>query len=128
MKARILLLLAIAGIVLFLLNRDGQAGPAPYRLEKIAEGFEGPVHLTHAGDGSGRVFVVEQRGRIRLLTNGKPGEVFLDIHQKVVAGGEMGLLSVAFHPKFRENGRLFVNYTTEESDDRLFTIISEVTV
>lgn len=80
-------------------------------LQQVAADFEDPLQLTHANDGSGRLFVVEQSGRIYVLEGGKR-RLFLDIHDQVSAGGEKGLLSLAFHPGFRENGRLFVNYTT----------------
>ncbi|WP_266365169.1 PQQ-dependent sugar dehydrogenase [Tellurirhabdus rosea] len=76
--------------------------------------FEQPVEFTHAGDGTNRVFVVEQAGRIRSFTNdpaAKSAGVYLDIRDRVEAGGEMGLLGLAFHPNFRQNGYFFVNYT-----------------
>lgn len=97
-----------------------------YKLRKVSDGYEHPVGLTNAGDGSGRVFVVEQRGRISLLGPGARGETFLDIHERIIAGGEQGLLSIAFHPKFTENGRCFVNYTAQRP--KLTTVISEFTV
>ncbi len=81
-------------------------------LQKIVGGFRNPVHIAHAGDDSGRLFVVEQHGIIRIIQNGKVlNEPFLDIREKVVSGGEKGLLSVAFHPRYRENGYFYVNYT-----------------
>jgi len=72
-------------------------------LSPVVGGFVLPVHVTHAGDGSGRVFVVEQGGRIRILDNGVVLPVpFLDLASlnppRLVAGGEQGLLSVAFPP------------------------------
>jgi glucose/arabinose dehydrogenase len=93
-------------------------------LDPVASGFDNPVHVTHAGDGTGRIFVVEQGGTIRSI--GSDGDLsdFLDISDRVQWGGEMGLLSVAFHPDFESNGRLFVDYT----DDDLITVVSEFTV
>ncbi len=80
----------------------------------VAGGLREPVYLTHAGDGSNRLFIVEQAGRIRVLTAGRVLEQpILDISQRVQSGGERGLLGLAFHPKFRETGRLFVNYTRQ---------------
>jgi glucose/arabinose dehydrogenase len=76
----------------------------------IASGFDKPLHLMHAGDGSKRLFIVEQAGRIIVLKGGER-RIFLDIRDQVSAGGEKGLLSVAFHPLFAQNGRFFVNYT-----------------
>ncbi len=101
--------------------------PAKLRLERVVGGLRSPVHLTHAGDGTGRLFVVEQEGRIRIITPGDRAlrdEPFLDITKKVRSGGEMGLLSVAFHPRYRENGRLFIDYTRRRGRE-LETVIAE---
>jgi glucose/arabinose dehydrogenase len=96
----------------------------PIALNEVARGLKQPVHLTHAGDGSGRLFVVEQEGNIRIIENGKLlATPFLDIRERVSSGGERGLLSVAFHPRYMENGLFYVNYTTR--DDGLHTIVSE---
>jgi glucose/arabinose dehydrogenase len=79
---------------------------------QVAGGFDLPIHVTHAGDGSGRLFVVEQPGRIRILRNG--GVVaapFLDISGRVTCCGETGLLSVAFPPGYAGKGHFYVNYT-----------------
>ncbi len=78
--------------------------------------FEAPVEYTHAGDGTNRVFVIEQAGRIRVFDNNPNAATagtYLDIRDKVAYGGEMGLLGLAFHPKFRDNGYFFVNYTKD---------------
>ncbi len=97
-------------------------------LQKLADGFTRPVYVTHAGDGSGRLFVVEQSGRILIVRDGRTlSTPFLDIRDRVESGGEKGLLSVAFHPKYRENGRLFVNYTGRRKGI-LKTIIAEYRV
>src|SRR5207244_7607040 len=77
----------------------------------LKTGLRDPLFLTHAGDGSGRLFVVEQPGRIRVIQNGRLLEVpFLDISGRVRAGGEQGLLGLAFHPAYQQNGRYVVNY------------------
>jgi glucose/arabinose dehydrogenase len=78
----------------------------------VTHGLEQPVYLTHAGDGSTRLFVVEQPGRIRVLEANalRPGP-FLDVTERVLSGGERGLLGLAFHPNYHRNGRFFVNYT-----------------
>ena len=78
-----------------------------------ALGFDDPVFLTHAGDGSGRLFVVERPGTIRVLApDGSGARTFFAFRNRVNSGpGEAGLLSVAFHPRYRDNGRLFVYYT-----------------
>ena len=78
----------------------------------VTKGLENPLFLTQADDGSGRLFVVEQPGRIRVLEGHAllPAQ-FLDITKQVLSGGERGLLGLAFHPDYRHNGRFFVNYT-----------------
>ena len=84
---------------------------AQVRLEVYAEGFSSPVSLTHAGDE--RLFLVERGGKIRIISS--PGIVeanpFLDLSGIITAGGERGLLGLAFHPAYSENGYFFVNYT-----------------
>jgi len=78
----------------------------------LTRGLVQPVFIGHAGDHSDRLFIVEQPGRIRILRNGVlHPSAFLDIADRVDFGGEMGLLGLAFHPRFAENGRFFVNYT-----------------
>jgi len=78
--------------------------------------FEDPVFYTSAGDGSSRVYVVERTGKIKCFDS-SPGaekaEVFLDLGRRIdTSYVEKGLLGLAFHPKFRENGHCFVNYTS----------------
>ena len=106
------------GLMLFLvglstlINAEVQFEPAFRQLS-----FTAPVQLTHAGDGSNRLFVVEQGGQIRVFVN-EPNvsrsDVFLDIRQSVLTGGEQGLLGLAFDPKFKLNGYLYVNYTANK--------------
>lgn len=92
----------------------------------VSGGLRHPVYVTHAGDGSGRLFVVEQPGRIRLVKGGRLlGTPFLDITDRVRYGGEQGLLGLAFHPAYKANGRFFVNYV-RRSDGA--TVIAEFRV
>ena len=80
--------------------------------QRVVSGLVHPVYVTPPGDGSGRLFIVEQAGIIRIFKNGSLLTMpFLDISSKVLSGGEQGLLSVAFHPQYSSNGRFFVNYT-----------------
>ncbi|MBM3776560.1 MAG: PQQ-dependent sugar dehydrogenase, partial [Acidobacteria bacterium] len=73
------------------------------RLVEVARGFSSPVDIAHAGDASGRLFVVEQRGRIRIVRdNALLPAPFLDISARVSCCGERGLLGLAFPPGFRE--------------------------
>lgn len=86
-------------------------------------GLVQPLYVTHAGDGTGRLFVVEQPGRIRILTESKLLAVpFLDIQDLVLSGGERGLLGLAFHPDYARNGRLFVSYTRQPDGS---TVVAE---
>ena len=88
-------------------------------VEEVAHGLDNPVYVT-APAGDARLFVVEQSGRVKIIEKGalldKP---FLDIKSKVGYGGERGLLSVAFHPQYRANGFLFVNYTNKKGDTQI---------
>ncbi|MEX0626838.1 MAG: PQQ-dependent sugar dehydrogenase, partial [Chloroflexota bacterium] len=83
------------------------------RLEPIASGLIDPIGITNAGDGSGRLFVNQRGGRIRVVNPDGTvrGVDFVDLSDRVRAGGERGLLGVAFHPDFAANGRLFVHYS-----------------
>jgi glucose/arabinose dehydrogenase len=88
----------------------------------VAGGFTAPLFVTHAGDGSGRLFVVEQGGLIRILAAGETNsEPFLNLTSLTEASGEQGLLGLAFHPDYQTNGRFFVNYTDDEGD----TVVAE---
>ena len=80
--------------------------------------FTEPLDFQNTGDGSGRIFLVERRGYIYVLdgATGTDKELFLDISKRVDSSGqEMGLLGLAFHPGFEENGLFFVNYTTSNN-------------
>ena len=82
-------------------------------LTAFESGFTRPIALRHAGDGSGRLFVVEQSGTIRVVENGAIVDpAFLDLSTVVDTGGnEQGLLGIAFHPDYPNNGYFYVNYT-----------------
>ena len=85
-------------------------------LQPIASGLDQPVALTHAGDT--RLFITEQTGTIRIYDAlGLRATPFLDIRSLVLSGGERGLLSVAFHPQYRDNGLFFVYYTNRNGDN-----------
>lgn len=114
-----MLLAAAAGVAVLTAGLSAAAQEPRVRLQLVASGLARPVYLTHAGDGSGRLFIVEQAGRIRVWADGALlATPFLDIRDRVTAGGEMGLLSVAFHPEYGSNGRFFVNYTTGSAETR----------
>lgn len=89
-----------------------------FSLSPVADGFTKPLFVGHAGDGSGRLFVVEQAGRILIVQDGAVNPTpFLDIVSIVGSdANEQGLLSLAFHPNYVENGRFFVYYTDRQGD------------
>ena len=100
-------------------DTDGNGPGGPQRLEVVVSGLDNPVHLT-APAGDARLFIVEQPGRIRVFRNGRLlDEPFLDIVSRVGSGGERGLLSMAFHPRYAENGYFFVNYTDRAGDTQI---------
>lgn len=93
-------------------------------LTPVASGLFRPVHITHAGDGSGRLFVVEQAGRIMILDGEQASRPFLDISDRVESpasggGNEEGLLSVAFPRGYAKKGYFYVYYTQHTGDNVL---------
>src|SRR5262249_10169161 len=85
---------------------------AAIKLIPVLSGLSNPVFVVHAGDGSKRLFVVEQEGTIRVWhAEAAATSLFLDVRDRVLSGGERGLLGLAFHPLYRTNGRFFVYYT-----------------
>jgi len=96
------------------------SAPPNVTLAEVASGLEGPTLLTSAGDGTGRLFVLEQPGRVRVLQNGSlREEPYLDVTDRTRAEGERGLLGLAFAPDFAANGHLYVSYTDENGTSTL---------
>ena len=100
----------------------GDGGPLPPGLTLkldpfITTGLSAPVFLTQPLN-DGRIFVVEQAGRIRVIRNGALQTTpFLDISSRVLSGSERGLLSVAFHPQYATNHFFYVYFTTQTNGD-----------
>jgi glucose/arabinose dehydrogenase len=89
-------------------------------LVEVAGGLDSPVHVTAAPGEPERLYVVEQPGRIWIVERSRvAGTPFLDISDLVSCCGEQGLLSVAFHPDYAENGLLYVDYTDVDGDTRV---------
>jgi glucose/arabinose dehydrogenase len=108
MRAALIVLVALA-----------TAGPAAAaQIRPVAAGFDSPTFVTSAPGEAKTLYVVEQPGRIIAL-NGGQKQVFLDIRDRVKAGGEQGLLSMAFHPQYAQNRRYYVNYTDTNGDTRV---------
>lgn len=100
--------------------------PSHLAVQNVVGGLNSPIGVTNAGDGTGRLFVVQRGGQVRVIdANGTLlAAPFIDLAGRIVAGGEQGLLGLAFHPSFASNGRFFVDYT--RSGDGA-TVISELT-
>lgn len=95
------------------------------RLVPLVSGLSSPLLVTHAGDGSDRLFVVEQTGTVRIVKDGTlVATPFVDVSRLITSGGERGLLGLAFHPSYRTNGTLYLSYT----DRRGSSVIREYRV
>ena len=110
-------------------NRVVDAKPSanipPLSFQEVVSGLASPVHLTNAGDGSGRVFIVEQAGKVLIYENSLLSQPFLDISDRVQSpasggGNEEGLLSVAFPPEFGSKvNHFYVYYTNKHGDNQV---------
>jgi len=103
---------------------------AQLHLRLVASGFDEPVFVGAPRSEPGRLYVVEKRGVIRVLVNGRLlPRPFLDIRDRVGSdGSEQGLLSVAFHPRYAKNHRFYVDYTDKSGDTRVVGFRSNGTV
>ncbi|KAL4618158.1 hedgehog-interacting protein-like [Arapaima gigas] len=94
--------------------------PNCFCAHEVVSGLRQPVNVVNCGDGSQRLFILEKEGFVRILTPNMEllKEPFLDIHKLVQSGikggDERGLLSLAFHPSYKTNGKLYVSYTTNQ--------------
>ena len=110
--------------------------PAGAQLTQVANGFFRPVALTNANDGSDRIFIVEQSGRIWILKDGQIlPEPFLNITDRVSQSStrgysELGLLGLAFDPDFAENATFYVHYNDRNSTSTIsqFTVSDDINV
>jgi glucose/arabinose dehydrogenase len=89
--------------------------------ELVSNSFDAPVDITNAGDGSKRLFIVDQTGYIRIIDSlgNQLADPFLDIDSKIFTQDERGLLGLAFHPDYANNGYFYVNYTDNNSDTKI---------
>ena len=114
-------LLALAGATVLLASMaawqaGGAAAAANVVLTPVVGGLDAPVYLTSARDGTGRLFVVEQTGKIKIIQGSSVVGTFLDVGSEISHGSEQGLLGLAFHPQFKTNGLFFVNFTRANGD------------
>ncbi len=94
-------------------------------LQLVSSGLSAPVHIAHAGDNSGRLFIVQQAGTIRVIKNGALlATPYLNITSQVGCCGERGLLSIAFDPDFQTSRTFYLNYTNLSGN----TVIERYTV
>ncbi|HVO30213.1 MAG TPA: PQQ-dependent sugar dehydrogenase [bacterium] len=123
-----------AALVLLAAPGDGAAGPEPSavpaeiashaRLVPAARGLKKPVGVVFAPGDSTRMFVVEQEGTIRVVEKGVPAATpFLDFRARVSTNHpERGLLGLAFHPRFAENGLFYVHFTDPNGDSNVLEL------
>jgi glucose/arabinose dehydrogenase len=89
---------------------------------QVAKGLSSPVYVT-AAPGDKRLFVVEQEGIIRTVSDGKvAAKPYADLRSFITSGGEQGLLSMAFHPKFASNGKLYVYFTNKGGNEEIWEL------
>jgi uncharacterized protein (TIGR03437 family) len=128
---RLFCALLLVTALIFSVNRlvrlnESASAQTQIQLVSFLSGLSSPVYVTSARDGSNRLFIVEQPGRIKVLQPGATTPtIFLNIAPKVSSGGERGLLGLAFHPQYSSNRRFFVNYTRTGDGA---TVISEFKV
>jgi glucose/arabinose dehydrogenase len=103
------------------LNAGGFPNANDYEWRPIASGLDRPVDIQPANDGSGRLFIIEKYGVIRVYENGQLlAQPFLSITDRVNdISNEMGLLGLAFHPDYEQNGYFYVNYTGRGGNTRI---------
>ena len=115
------------GLVLLLGCAAGAAGARdaakpPFVLKRVAKGLRQPVYVTSAPGETGRLYIVLRPGTVRVLERGRlrPG-FFLDLRRRVQTFGEMGLLSIAFHPSYASNGLVYA-FFNDQGDEKWVTI------
>ncbi len=102
--------------ILFIVLLFSEKSYSQFQLENAFPNltFSSPVGIYPAGDGTDRLFVVEQQGVIKVFENNRnttTSKTFLDISDIVTSGGETGLLGLAFHPDYANNGYFYVDFT-----------------
>jgi glucose/arabinose dehydrogenase len=118
-RARVACTLAVTSLltVIFpaLTQQAGASDPRHLSVSfgTVARGLVSPIGFGAPNDGTGRLFILEQAGRIRVYvpSSGLKSTPFLDIRTRVLSGGERGLLGIAFHPSYKTNGYFYLDYT-----------------
>ena len=115
-----MLVAVVLGGVLVTLVGSASAAETAFRRAVVARGLDSPVQVVSTQSEPRRVYVVEQRGTIRVVERGRVRRgFFLDIRNLVVSGGEQGLLGLAFDPNHAKNRLVYVNYTNRNGDTRV---------
>ena len=108
------------GVIVATVAGSASAAESAFRRTVFARGFDSPVHIVSTKSEPRRLYVVEQRGTIRVIDKGKVRSgFFLDVRGRVRSGGEQGLLGLAFDPKYATNRLIYVNYTDTAGDTRV---------
>lgn len=113
---RSIVILTVLGSFLLIPVGPASAVP-PVALDPFASGLDYVVAITNAGDGSGRLFITELGGKVRVIDGGLETTPFLDISSIVKFVGEAGLMSTAFHRDYESNGYFYVFYTNSAGDN-----------
>jgi glucose/arabinose dehydrogenase len=110
----------LLGVLIATLAGSATAAESVFRPVVVARGLDAPVQVTAPRSEARRLYVVEQRGTIRVVQRGKlRAGNFLDVRSEITSGGEQGLLGLAFDPKYATNRFIYVNYTDEAGDTRV---------
>lgn len=119
--------LACLGLGLLLGSAAGavasrEASKPPFVLKRVAKGLRQPVYVTSAPGEPGRLYVVLRPGTVRVLERGRLSRGFvLDLRRRVQTFGEMGLLSIAFHPSYASNGLVYA-FFNDQGDEKWVTV------
>jgi glucose/arabinose dehydrogenase len=109
--------LALSATLLVSSGGAQNAATPAVKFTPFVSGLRQITTLTHAGDGSGRMYATQQDGRIRVIQGGQVrAQPFLDLGNLTRAGGERGLLGLAFDPRYKQNRRLYVHYTDRDGN------------
>jgi glucose/arabinose dehydrogenase len=113
-------ILVLLGVLVVTLTGSATAAETAFRPVVVARGLDAPVQVTAPRNEARRLYIVEQRGTIRVVERGKLRPAFfLDVRNRITSGGEQGLLGLAFDPKYATNRFIYVNYTDESGDTRV---------
>ena len=112
-RVSVLVAAIVAGVAMLVGLLGGRAsGRAPHLALRDVGHFDAPIYVTHAPGAPGVLYVVEQSGRVRVVDHGTvQTQAFLNISRRISYGGEQGLLSIAFDPRFHTNRLFYVDYT-----------------